>query len=185
LAHLIPDQSTPGAIRIGARSVEPECGRVRATAALAAYDRHGDALFSLAPLLCRDADRAADAVVATVTRACATAPDVAPDEERCRLAVDLWHRCAVAPAAPESVLPSQPYAHGPCGGQERAVLGLVLFGCHTDRQAAALIGVSAPSAALPPRSVPYRAVSVPTPRGARCASPPYPVATRQQRRGNG
>ncbi|MFE2376587.1 hypothetical protein [Streptomyces sp. NPDC059398] len=127
--------------------------------ALAVYDRHGDALFSLALLLCRDLDRAVEAVVATVTQVPASASDVTPEAERHRLAADLWHRCAGASAGSGEgpVLPSQANtpaeSDGSSSEQEHALLGLVLFGSHTYGQAAALIGVAPPSAALRLRSV--------------------------------
>ncbi|MCM2416166.1 hypothetical protein [Streptomyces sp. RKAG290] len=134
---------------------------MRASTALAVYDHHGDALFSLALLLCRDVDRAVEAVVATVTQACATASDPMPDTKRQSLAADLWRRYAADPCAqpsqPDPALRSEPYSDGPSGDQDQALLGLVLFGCHTYGQAAALVGVSAPSTAVHLRSVLRRA----------------------------
>ncbi|MGW0667572.1 hypothetical protein [Streptomyces sp. NPDC002746] len=143
---------------------------MRSSTALAVYDRHGDALFSLALLLCRDVDRAVDAVVATVTQACATASDPMSDARRKSLAADLWHRYASDPgaqASPQSPPPGcLPHPDGQSGEQEQALLGLVLFGCHTYGQAAALIGVSAPSAAVHLRSVLRRAADVRSDRRA-------------------
>ncbi|MFD3647687.1 hypothetical protein ACFWVT_32540 [Streptomyces cyaneofuscatus] len=135
MAPHTPDQLPRDSVPSGA----PEVRRVRAQEALADYDRHGGALFSLALLLCRDADRAADAVVATLTRADLTAPDLSPDVKRQHLAADLWNRCAGV------------------SRQDRALLGLVVFGGHTYGQAAALIGLPASSAAGRFRTLLHRA----------------------------
>lgn len=144
------------------RSREPEARRVRAREALVDYDRHGDALFSLALLLDRDVDRAAEAVVATLTRADTTASDLCPDAKRQHLAADLWNRCTGAPGrrmpepAPQPE-PNRPSREQDRSGQEQALLGLVLFGGHTHGQAAALIGLPASSAAERLRTLLHRA----------------------------
>lgn len=131
----------------------------------ALYDRHGDALFSLAMLLCQDVDRAVDVVAATVAQACATASEGTPDEERRRLAAALWHRCGGDTAASASrwdkVLHSRAHASGRSSEQEQSLLGLVLLGCHTYQQAAALIGVQPSSAARQLRSILRRAADTP------------------------
>ncbi|MER7699438.1 hypothetical protein [Streptomyces sp. NPDC096095] len=85
----LPRSSPPG----GA----PEARRARAREALVDYGCHGDALFSLALLLCRDVDLAAEAVVATLTRVDATPSEPCPDARRQHLAADLWNRCARVP----------------------------------------------------------------------------------------
>ncbi|MER6188612.1 hypothetical protein [Streptomyces cyaneofuscatus] len=135
MAPHIPDQLPRDSVPRGV----PEVRRVRAREALVDYDRHGDALFSLALLLCRDADRAADAVVAALTRADLTTSALSPDVKRQHLAADLWNRCAGV---------SQ---------QDQALLGLVVFGGHTYGQAAALIGLPASSAAGRLRTLLHRA----------------------------
>lgn len=158
------DDLPQNAARTGSRTGMPEPGRVGASTALADCDRHGDALFSLALLLCRDVDRAVEAVVATVTQSCATASDAMPEAKRQSLAADMWHRyagdLAPRPQHPDLVLPSGVHSAGPSRQQEQALLGLILFGCHTYGQAAALIGVSVPSAAAHLRSVLRRASSL-------------------------
>lgn len=138
----------------------PSAGQARAGTALAVYHRHGDALFSLALLLCRDADSAADAVVAIVARSEPEAADAAPDAERRRLAADLWGRWADEPGPPGSE------ADGSSSEQANALLGLMMFGCHTYRQAAAIVGVSAPTAAAQSRSILRRGALFPTGRTA-------------------
>lgn len=155
---------------MGAHISVPSFGRVRASTALGIHDRHGEALFSLALLLCQDADRAVEAVVATVTQACLTASDPVPDAEWQSLATDLWHRYADDPdprsSDPDPVPSSPSHPDGPSGIQEQALLALVLFGCHTYGKAAALTGVSVPSAAMHLRSVLRRAASTPSGRRA-------------------
>ncbi|MFF1925057.1 hypothetical protein ACFVW8_31360 [Streptomyces sp. NPDC058221] len=93
-----------------------------------------------------------------------------PDPMRQSLAADLWRRYATDPGAqapqPEPALRSGRDADGPCGEQEQTLLGLVLFGCHTYGQAAALIGVPAPSAAEHLRSVLRRSARGPSSRSA-------------------
>lgn len=162
MTHETPDEVDHGSAQMGV----PKIGRMRARTALAAYDRHGDALFSLALLLCRDVDRAVDAVVATATQAHTMASGSMPDAERQRLAADLWRRCA---DVPHSRLPqANPVSlhdvdrSDASSEQEQALLGLVLFGCHTYGQAAARIGLSAPTAAAHLRSVLRRAAGPPS-----------------------
>lgn len=172
MAQSTPDQVSPGTPRGGAQISVPSIGRVRASTALGIHDRHGEALFSLALLLCRDVDRAVEAVVATVTQACATASAPVPDAEWQSLAADLWHRYADDPGprasdpAPDPVPSSRSHPDGPSGEQEQALLALVLFGCHTYGKAAARTGVSVPSAAMHLRSVLRRAASTPSGRRA-------------------
>ncbi len=123
------------------------------------YDRHAGPLYSLALLICEDCEVAAEAVVATMTQTWATCGNRKDEVLRRRLAAQVWRRCTEArrTAPPQSLA----WAHGSTTpesteghpGQQQALLGLVLFGCHTYRQAAALLGLSAPAAALQLRSV--------------------------------
>lgn len=127
------------------------------------YDRHADALYSLALLLCTDADRSAEVVVAALAHAGNSPVGIESDDERRRLAVDVWRTC--------------PHDGRDGALQEQGVLGLVLFGCHTYRQAAVLTGVTAESAALGLRSVLHQ--------GAQAATTPHDtgaVVARQGRR---
>ncbi|MGW8728451.1 hypothetical protein ACWGNF_20750 [Streptomyces sp. NPDC055808] len=145
------------------RDTAASAGSVRTSEALRIYDRHGDALFSLALLLCRDVEWAVEAVVATVTQGCGTVSDSASDVQRQELAADLWHRYAAGSQARQGTSGSA-YRPGDTDdsawlGQQQALLGLVLFGCHTYEQAAALIGISAPTAALHLRTVLRRAAA--------------------------
>lgn len=147
------------------RSSRPGTRRTRGQEALADYDQYGDALFSFALLLYRDADLAADAVVATLTRASVTAPVRGPDTRRRHLAADLLTIWTVE-SGPE-FLPGDPTAHprspsrsAASADQPRqgsALLGLVLFGGHSYRQAGALLDQSAPSAAVQLRTLLCRA----------------------------
>ncbi|MFD9542430.1 hypothetical protein [Streptomyces sp. NPDC060022] len=154
---------TPDQIRGSARGGMPETGREQARTALAAYDRHGDALFSLALLLCRDIDRAVDAVVATVTQAHTTLPDPLPEAELQRLAADLWLRCADLPhSGPPLPCPASLHEAnrgGVSSDQEQALIRLVAYG-----QAAAHLGLSAPKTAARLRSVLRRGASLRSPR---------------------
>lgn len=150
MAHHSPAQ----AARSSPPNGVPEVRRVRAREALVDYDRHGDALFSLALLLCRDVDLAAEAVVATLTRVDGTPPEPCPDARRQHLAADLWNRCARVPDGrlPETAPNLRSHRNRPSRGRDQpeeglALLGLVLFGAHTYGQAAALIGLPASSAA--------------------------------------
>ncbi len=147
--------------------------RTRGQKTLADYDQHGDALFSFALLLYRDADLAADAVVATLTRASATAPGRCPDARRRYLAADLLTVCAVRPGpkfgqrAP-TARPRSPGSRPALADQSQqglALLGLVLLGGHSYGQAAALRGQSASSVAVQLRALLCRASgeTLPTP----------------------
>ncbi|MFD4234614.1 hypothetical protein [Streptomyces sp. NPDC058542] len=144
---------------------------MRAREALVDYDRHGDTLFSLALLLCRDVDVAAEAVVATLTRADGTPSEPCPDAQRQHLAADLWKRCARVPDGwlPEPAPYPRSHRNRPSRGRDRpeqgqALLGLVLFGAHTYPQAAALIALPASSAAVQLRALLHHAASVPSHR---------------------
>ncbi|MFD8061978.1 hypothetical protein [Streptomyces cyaneofuscatus] len=140
--------------RSALRSSRPSTLRTPGQEALADYDQHGDALFSLALLLYRDADLAADAVVATLTRASATSGR-GPDARRRHLAADLLTIRGVRPGP--KFRRSAPIAHPHAPDipptladeprQSLALLGLVMFGGHSYGQAAALLGRPASSAA--------------------------------------
>ncbi|WP_097869505.1 hypothetical protein [Streptomyces sp. rh34] len=153
MAHRSPAQSS----RSSPPSGVPEVRRARAREALADYDRHGDALFSLALLLCRDVDLAAEAVVATLTRVDGMPCEPCPDARRQHLAADLWNRCVRVPGGrlPEPA---------PCfrSHRNRPSRGLVLFDAHAYGQAAALIGLPASSAAVQLRALLHHAASVPS-----------------------
>ncbi|WP_143660030.1 hypothetical protein [Streptomyces sp. WZ.A104] len=164
MAHHSPAQSP----RSSPPSGVPEVRRVRAREALVDYDCHGDALFSLALLLCRDVDLAADAVVATLTLVDGTPSEPCPNgARRQHLAADLWNRCARVPDGrlPEPAPYLRSHRNRPSREQDQpeqylAVLGLVLFGAHTYGQAAALIGLPASSAAVRSRALLHHAASV-------------------------
>ncbi|MFE9700014.1 hypothetical protein [Streptomyces sp. NPDC006270] len=156
----LPRSSHPGGV--------PEARRVRAREALVDYDCHGDALFSLALLLCRDVDLAAEAVVATLTRVDGTPSEPCPDARRQHLAADLWNRCVRDGRLPEPAPYLRPHRNRAAREQDQpeqgqALLGLVLFGAHTWIQAAALIGLPASSAAVR-RARLHHAASVPSHR---------------------
>lgn len=129
----------------------PPSRRVGENTAAELYERHAEALYSLARLLCQNS-RSADADEAFVSTLAGAGPmlvNMTPEAERRRLAADLWYRCGWTTALTPVVPGPRARVDGSSQerGQEQALLGLVMFGSHTYTQAAALIGVSAPAAA--------------------------------------
>ncbi|MFF3641005.1 hypothetical protein [Streptomyces sp. NPDC002564] len=133
----------------------------------AVCERHGDALLSLALLLCHDDRRAVTTVADTIAQVCAAGTGPSSEvQERQGLVAYLWRRCAPESAmlsfprggdrtAPVRPVPAWSYE------QERALMGLLFFGRLTCRQVAELTGVPARSVALQLRSILRRAEGVP------------------------
>lgn len=117
------------------------------------YERHADALYSLARLLCQDSPGAEEAFVTILADAGPTLVNMTPEAQRRCLAADLWHRHRRRTAATSAVPDRLPAPRAPRDGsawqrgQEQALLGLVMFGSHTYTQAADLVGVPAQTAA--------------------------------------
>ncbi|MFD8064301.1 hypothetical protein, partial [Streptomyces cyaneofuscatus] len=161
LPRRVDDDVLPVPGLVALRSSRPSTPRTPGQEALADYDQHGDALFSLALLLYRDADLAADAVVSTLTRASATATGRGPDVRRRHLAADLLTTRGVRPGPkfrrgePTAHLhsPDIPPALADETRQGLALLGSVMFGGHSCGQAAALLSRPASSAAVQLRTL--------------------------------
>lgn len=126
----------------GVRATE----RALASNVPAVYEQHADDLYALALLLCGEADTANEVMAGTLARECmATAVGADPDGPRPRMALDVWRKCAPQGHADATDHPEQ--QRPSTDADARAVLGLVLFGCHTYQQAAAVVGLPLGSAA--------------------------------------
>ncbi|WP_328307180.1 hypothetical protein OG432_02345 [Streptomyces sp. NBC_00442] len=132
-----------------------------------AYDQHAEPLFALARLLCEDNRKASSAFVTAMACLGAHPHDLA-DDPRCqrrRLAEELWRAAGCPPQYPDRSV--RPAISGPAADQrkgirsrpspsvspesfcstEQALLGLVLLGGHTYREAADLLDLPPDAAA--------------------------------------
>ncbi|GAA3721347.1 hypothetical protein [Streptomyces tremellae] len=117
--------------------------------------RHAGALYSLARLLYQDTERAEEAAVTALAQAAAVDDGPAGLAQERRALASRLVRDHRRHTADHGGVPDHPA--GFLTQQERALLGLVLFGGLTGRQAASVTGVSYASAALGLRSLLRRA----------------------------
>lgn len=116
----------------------------------------------MALLFCGDSAVAERIVAEALVDAAGSAAPVQPDGTRTALAADVYGKYAETCRAMDRARGRRPRPSGegpltlagpasplpPLGWEQRAMLGLVLFGEHSYQQAAALLGVPAESAAL-------------------------------------
>lgn len=136
--------------------VHRAAGRVAASAVEDVWQRHGQALFALALVVCDDAETAESVVLQAILDAC-TPADIAVGavgrQELARYVYVLWQRRCDEP--PKAVDPQRCEASGAgtspsaagagLSRQQRSAIALALFGDHSYREAASLMGL-APSA---------------------------------------